>query len=191
MTDFDDLLGEAEAEPTPTRTVRVCVKPSVARKRAALLKALDAARVADANATAGDQRLGAPAPAVTTAQDAAAAELDAFDDEVQKSLVTLRFTRLDGKKWAVLTSANPMRLDVPLDRGYGYNFDAVTEAATRQTGVRLSDDGEHSLTEEQWTRLFAVLSGHDMNVIRDAVWTLNEWEPSQHVEALVKGSAAV
>ena len=189
--DFDELLAAAEAAPVPSRTVRVCVNPSVAVKREGLLQALEAARKADTQASQGEARLGAAPVPSTEHTDKAAADLEAFDDEVLKSLVTLKFTRLDGQKWALLTSANPMRLDVPLDRGYGYNFDAVTEAATRQTGVRLSDDGEHSLTDEQWTRLFAVLSGHDMNVIRDAVWTLNEWEPSQHVEALVKGSAAV
>ena len=97
---------------------------------------------------------------------------------------------LDGQAWSILTAANPMRLDVPLDRNYGYNFDAVTEAATRRSGVVLDDDGEQPLTDEQWTRLFKVLSGHDVNVIRDAVWTLNEWEPAQHVEALVKGFGA-
>ncbi len=187
--DFDELLSAAESAPVPSRTVRVCVNPSVAVKRAQLLKALDAARAADEQATANDQRLGA-APVVETARtDKASADLEAFDDEVQKSLVTLKFTRLDGQKWALLTSANPMRVDVALDRHYGYNYDTVTGLAARESGVRLDDDGEHPLTPEQWDRLLRVLSGHDVQVIRDAVWTLNEYEPSQHIEALVKGFA--
>lgn len=187
--DFDTLLGEAEAEPTPSRTVRVCVKPSVAKKRAALLAALDDARKVDERASTGDQRLGAAPSKVTAATDAAAKALDEFDHETQDALVTLKFSRAEGQTWALLTSAYPMRLDVALDRNYGYNYDAVTEAATRKTGRRVDDDGEHELTEEQWSRLFKVLSGHDVQVIRDAVWTLNEWEPAQNVEALVKRSA--
>lgn len=187
--DFDELLTAAESAPTPSRTVRVCVNPSVAEKRAALLKALEEAKAADAKVSSDDQRLAAPTVTSTERTDAAAAALDAFDDEVQKSLVTLKFTRLDGQTWALLTSAFPMRVNVALDRHYGYDYDAVTEAATRKSGVRLDDAGEHPLSEEQWTRLFKVLSGHDVSVIRDAVWTLNEYEPSQHIEALVKGFA--
>ena len=187
---FDDLLGEAEAEPTPTRTVRVCVKPSIAQKRARLLTALEEARKSDAKASTEDQRLGAPAAKVTTATDAAATALEEFDEQVQHSLVTLRFSRLNGEKWALLTSAHPMRIDVALDRNYGYNYDTVTALTARETGKRLDDDGEHDLTPEQWDRLLNVLSGHDVQTIRDAVWTLNEWEPAQHVEALVKGSGA-
>ena len=184
--DFDELLAAAESAPTPSRTVRVCVNPSVAEKRAALLKALEEAKTADAKVSSDDQRLAAPSVTSTERTDAAAADLDAFDDEVLKSLVTLKFTRLDGQKWALLTSANPMRVDVALDRHYGYNYDTVTGLAARASGVRVDDDGEHPLTPEQWDRLLRVLSGHDVQVIRDAVWTLNEYEPSQHIEALVK-----
>ena len=187
--DFDELLAAAEAVPVPSRTVRVCVNPSVAVKREGLLQALEAARKADAQASQGEARLGAAPVPSTEHTDKAAADLEAFDDEVLKSLVTLKFTRLDGQKWALLTSANPMRVDVALDRHYGYNYDTVTGLAARASGVRVDDDGEHPLTPEQWDRLMRVLSGHDVQVIRDAVWTLNEYEPSQHIEALVKGFA--
>ena len=190
--DFDMLLTSAEAEPTPTRMVRVCVNPSVAVKRAALLNAVEQAKTADEAETknAGDNRLGAPADPVTTRTDKATTELEAFDGEVLRSLVTLRFSRLEGDKWALLTSKNPIRVDVALDRHYGYNYDAVSETAARLSGVRVDDDGEHLLTPEQWGRLFKILSGHDVQAIRDAVWTLNEYEPQQHVEALVKGFGA-
>lgn len=183
---FDDLLADAESVPAETRTVRVCVNPTVAKKRAALLKALDDAKKADAAASTAEERLGAPAVTDTSRTDAASAALDAFDDETLTALVTLKFTRIDGEVWARLTSAYPMRLDVALDRHYGYNYDAVTKAAALQSGVRLDDDGEHELTDEQWVRLFKLLSGHDVQAVRDAVWTLNEYEPSQHIEALVK-----
>ncbi|WP_442575867.1 hypothetical protein ACSBPH_01570 [Microbacterium sp. F51-2R] len=187
---IDDILAAAESEAPDTRTVKVCVNPAVARKRAALLEALKQAKELDAKASTTEERLGA-APAPTTEHaDRAQAELEAFDDEVLKSLITLKFTRLDGERWSNLTAANPMRVDVALDRNYGYNFDAVSKTAAMLTGVRLSDDGEELLTPEQWDRLFKRLSGHDFRLIIDAVWTLNEYAPSQHIEALVKGFGA-
>lgn len=188
--DFDELLSEAEQAPTPSRTVRVCVNPRVAEQRAELLKALESAREADKRESNADQRLGAEPETGTPRTDAASRALEDFDGEVLKSLVTLKFTRLDGDRWAKLTSAHPMRIDVALDRHYGYDYDAVSEAAARASGVRIDDDGEHSLTTEQWTRLLKVLAGHDVQAIRDAVWTLNEYEPEQHVQALVKGFGA-
>ncbi len=188
--DFDELLTAAEAVETPYKTVRVCVNPTVAVRRGALLDALEQAKLDDAKAVSADQRLGAPVEKSTARTDAAVAALEAFDDEVLKSLITVKFTRLDGQTWAILTSAYPMRIDIALDRSFGYNYDAVTEAATRRSGVRVDDDGEHEITEEQWSRLFKILSGHDIERIRDAVWTLNEYEPSQHIEALVKGFGA-
>jgi hypothetical protein len=190
MTDFDDLLDEAEAEPLDTRTVKVCIKPSVAKKRAALLTALEAAKEADKKTQAGEQRLGAVQTPTTVRTDAAVAELEAFDEEVLKSLVTLKFTRLDGERWANLTAANPMRIDVQLDRNYGYNFDAVSRSAAILSGVRLDDDGEQLMTADQWARLFKVLSGHDYQRIIDAIFTLNEYAPQQHIGALVKGFGA-
>jgi hypothetical protein len=190
MTDFDALLDEAEAEPVPSRVVKVCVKPAVAVKRAALLQAIDVARKDDAAEMESDKRLGAPGEVIDRRQKAARAELDAFEDEAKKALVTIRFTRMEGAKWARLTSAHPMRIDVPLDRQYGYDYDTVSELAARATGIRLDDDGEHEITDQQWNRLLPRLSGHDVEQIREAVFILNEWGPSQHIEALVKGSGA-
>lgn len=187
--EFDDMLAAAEAAPTPYRDVRVCVNPTVARERAALLQAVEVAKRDDGRAEETDARLGGTPVKSTTRTDAAVAALEAFDGQVLTSLVTLRFTRMDGDKWALLTSAHPMRVDVVLDRRYGYNFDAVSDFAARQTGVRLDDDGAHELTNDQWTRLLKILPGHDVERIRDAVWTLNEYEPSQHIEALVKDFA--
>ena len=187
---LDELLDAAESVPAPFRDVRVCVNPAVAIKRAGLLDALERAKQEDQKNTDGDLRFGAEPVKVTDRTDAAAAALEAFDDEVLKSLVTLRFTRMDGDKWALLTSAYPMRLDVALDRHYGYNYDAVSEMAARKSGTQVDDAGQHELTDEQWTRLLKLLSGHDVSAIRDAVWSLNEYEPSKHVEALVKGFGA-
>lgn len=186
--DFDELLTEAENAPVPSRIVRVCVNPTIAQTRAQLLEDLDAARKAEAAAAKADARLSQP---VDTSRSQAA--LEAFEEhesQVQKALVTLKFGRLPGAEWALLTTAYPMRMDVALDRHYGYNYDAVSEKAAQKSGVRVDGDAETPLTAEQWERLFKVLSGHDVQQIRDTVWTLNEYEPAQHLEALVKDSGA-
>lgn len=190
MDNLSALLDEAEKAPKPSRTVKVCVIPSVAVERANLLDALTVAEREDARDESSDARLGAEPVPVTVRQDAAREALKAFDAKAQKALVTLKFTRMDGRDWALLTSANPMRTDVALDRQFGYNYDAVSEAAIRATGVILADKGETPVSSDDWDRLFRLLSGHDVEAIRDAVWVLNEWEPSQHIEALVKDSGA-
>lgn len=190
MTDFDALLDDAEAEETPTLTVSVCIKASVAKKRAGLMKALEVARKDDAAEMEADKRLGAPGAVVDTRTKAAQAELDAYEDEARSALVTIRFTRMEGGKWTRLVSANPMRLGIAIDERYGYDYDTVSELAARETGRRIDDDGEHEITPEQWDRLMPRLSGHDVGLIRNAVWVLNEWEPAQHIDALVKGSGA-
>lgn len=189
--DFDAVLDAAEQEPAETLQVQVCLRPSVAKKRSELLKRLEDAREEDARDSQADPgRLSAPSEPVTVRQDAVIAELDAIEDEVEQSLVTLRFTRVDGDKWAALTLANPIRINVTLDRHYGYNVDAVSVAAARLSGVRVDEDGDHELTVEQWDRLYKLLSGHDQTQIRDAVWTLNEYAPTQLTEALVKSYGA-
>lgn len=190
MTDLSALLDAAERAPKPSRTVKVCVIPSVAVERAGLLEALAQAEREDARDESADQRLGAEPQPVTVRQDAARKALEAFDKKAQKALVRLKFTRMDGSAWTRLTSANPMRIDVALDRQFGYDYDTVSELAARATGVILTDKGEQPVFDEDWDRLFRVLSGHDVEAIRDAVWTLNEWEPGQHIEALVKDSGA-
>jgi hypothetical protein len=190
MMDLDEILDDAEAAPKSTRLVRVCVKPAVAVQRARLLDALERAKREDSREESSDTRLGAEPERVDHRTRAALVDLEAFDEEARKALIEIRFTRLEGNAWALLTSANPMRVDVAIDRHYGYDYDAVSELAARANGVRVDDDGEHEITADQWDRLLKILSGHDVEAIRDAIWTLNEYEPEQHVEALVKGFGA-
>lgn len=191
MTSFDEVLAEAASAPRPTQTVRVCLNQSVAAEKARLLDALDAARAADAAEAEADARLSAPAqPGADKHTKAALADLEAFDEEAKKAWATLKFTQLEGNAWALLTSSNPMRIDVPVDRHYGYDYDAVSEAAARMSGVRVDADGEHEIPDGQWDVLYRLLSGHDIEQIRDTVWTLNEFAPSQHIEALVKDFGA-
>lgn len=189
MLDLDDLLSKAESAPTPSMVVSVCLNPEIAERRAALIDALEQAKKADSREPE-DQRLGAPAPASNARTKKALGALRRFDQKAEVALVDLRFTRMPGDEWAELTSAYPMRADVALDRHYGYNFDAVSTLAARRSGVILTDEGEQLATPEQWARMFRILSGHDVEKIRDVVWTLNEYGPQQHIQALVKDSGA-
>jgi len=97
---------------------------------------------------------------------------------------------MSGRAWAELTSKHPVRVDVPIDRRYGYNYDAACEAAAVVTGVRVDGDTLEPLSEEEWHDLFDVLSGNEVGLIRDAVWSLNEFDPQQRLDALVKSSGA-
>lgn len=191
--DFDAVLDEAEKVPDETLSVKVCVNRAIARKRAELLTELEEARKAEAERAAADARLGGAIGDVdTSASDAALKAFKKHEPQVQKALVELKFTRMDADKWTHLTRVYPIRVDVALDRHYGYNFDAVSKHAARLSGVRVDGGTETPLTEEQWDRLLSkkILSGPDLARIVDAIWTLNEYNPNKDIEALVKGSGA-
>jgi hypothetical protein len=180
MSDFSEKLAKARAN-VPTKDVTVVLDGDT-NERDRLEAELEAAD--------DDTRLASKSPADEIRERLA--ELEATG-----SVETLRFTRLPGKDWSVLTSLHPVRPDVMIDRHYGYNFDAVCEAAARfrdksgrAYGARLEDGIPVELTNHEWSELFDVLSGSDIGKIRDAIWALNEYEPEQRRQALVKGSGA-
>ena len=186
MSSFQDKL-KAARKARPTRDVQVVLDGEIAVERDRLLAELE---VNDP-----DERLGAGVD-----KEAVRERLDELAVVAQDAMITLRFTRLPGDKWAEITSRYPVRPDVPIDRHYGYNFDAVCTAAARVSGVRVEDDAEVPLVVreatddspaiDEWAELFDVLAGADVAAIRDAVWSLNEYEPQQRLNALVKGSGA-
>lgn len=123
---------------------------------------------------------------------------------VAGELVNLKFTALPGEKWAGITARAPMRVDAVIDRNYGYNMHAVVKAAaaavetekqgdeevvTFRYGVRVDDGEEQTLTDSQWDTLWSVLSGNEFSAVVDAIWGLNEWNPSQRVAEAKKASA--
>ena len=176
VTTFGEKLAAAR-EARPTKDVQVVLDGEIAVERERLLAAFDSA--------SDDQRLAAKSEK-DEIQDA----LDALTDAASDALVTLRFTRMPGRAWAELTSKNPVRLDVPIDRRYGYNYDAACEAAAIVSGVVVDDEGTKELSPQEWAELFDVLSGNEVGLIRDAVWSLNEFDPQQRLDALVKSSGA-
>lgn len=190
--DFKDRLATAKARPRPHKDVPVCLDDELAAKRDELLDALTEAEQADAQ----DARLAAKKDEhVAPIREA----LDALAEAAQDALVTVRFTRLPGDAWAGLTSRNPVRIDVPIDRHYGYNYDAVCLAAAMwrteddpETAYahRVEGDEVFPLEPAEVADLFELVSGHEVSEMRDAIWSLNEYDPQQRITALVKGYGA-
>lgn len=182
-TTFDERLAAAKAAPRKTKDVPVCIDEELAQEREALLDALADAEKSDKN----DERLGAPNDVFSAP---IRERLDALAEAAQNALVILRFRRMDGDKWAEITSRHPVRLDVPIDLHFGYNYDAVCAEAAVNSGVRVEGEAEVPMEPAQWIDLFQVLAGSDVAKVRDAIWSLNEFEPAKRLDALVKGYGA-
>lgn len=113
------------------------------------------------------------------------------DVAVGDQLVSFRFWELPALDWSTLAVKHPPRLDVPLDRRYGYNVHAVSLAAAQLNGVRVDGDEEIPLTVQpadpkrkkaavnEWEDLFDIVSGADLGRIVEAIWRLNEYLPEQ------------
>jgi hypothetical protein len=118
---------------------------------------------------------------------AAAPETDDVDVLLADQVVTFRFTKLDGDRWAELCGKFPPRpgntLDLAVD---GYNIDAVVNAAVKINGVRIDGDRVESIAEGQWDMILTALSGSDVKNIRDVIWNLNEGGPMYRLEAAKK-----
>lgn len=178
MTTFFERLATAKAAPRPSMTVQVSLDADVSAERERLEAELDSL------SNPNDSRLSGKNPAIKVLQD----QIDALTEAAKASLVTLKFYRLSGLAWATLTARNPLRPDVLIDVRYGYNFHAVVQAAAPDCGRLVDGDDETLLTADDWADLFAVLSGYDVARVCDALFYLNEWDPSQAVERLKKDS---
>ncbi|WP_223690111.1 hypothetical protein [Leifsonia poae] len=129
------------------------------------------------------------------------AELEAQLEEIKSApadaLVTFAFEKLPGDMWTDLTSRNPARPDALIDLNYGYNLDAVVQEAAKAArgghhfAWQVDGDTNIVLTDEQWDAIFESLYGHDMSAVRDAVWNVNEWQPSQRLAAAKKARAGI
>lgn len=190
MTTFSERLAAAKAQPRPIKDVRVLLDTGLSQQRDELLEQLADAEVLDAE----DMRLG-------STNDEHAAPIRAALDEIAQraaSIVeTVRFTRIPGDDWADIVSRNPARVDVPLDRHYGYNYDAVCNAAAVFRGdndeayTHIVDGDELVPVEKsQWFDLIATVAGSDATELRDAIWSLNEYDPAKALDLLVKSSGA-
>lgn len=124
--------------------------------------------------------------------EAATAERPTKDVDVivAGKLRTFRFTQLTGQEWGWLVAINPVRLEAPLDRQYGYNFHGVCQAAAKLNGVVVNGDDVEEVPAATWDKIWPQLSGHDYQVMGDAIWDLNEWAPGQAVAKAKKALTA-
>jgi len=179
---FKDRLAAARAA-RPYRDVTVVLDGELTEELEALRVKLETAST--------DGRLG-----VLSEAEIVQEQIDTLTASASDT-VTLRLTRLPGRDWSVLTSKAPPRPGVPIDGNYGYNYDVVCEAAARYRnasgvafGHRLEDGEPVEVAADEWDDLFDVLPGSEVAKIRDAVWVLNEYEPTQRLNELVKASGA-
>lgn len=189
MGSVSEKLAAAKAAPRPFLDVSVALTDTLSDGRAALL-----ASVKDAKKSRAKDRDARVARVE--------AELDALLRAEVESLLTLRFYKLDGDRWADLTAQCPLRLNAPIDRQYGYNLHAVVKLAAPLSGVALEGDAEVPLTVseasedapepvDEWADLFRLLSGHEVSRIVDTVYRLNEYDPAERVSRLKKASTAM
>lgn len=146
---------------------------------------------------AEDMRLGTGFPK----SDALQEKLDAAMLEAADQIVTLRFTQMPGPQWAEVVSRCPVRLDVDMDRHYGFNSDRATLLAAPLSGAWLEEDGGTSaLSAGEWrdllghraddgTFVVGALAGSDLRRIGDAIFELNEYLPGQRLQAAKKAFA--
>jgi hypothetical protein len=184
MPSIDELLAaRAAAKPKPIE-VTVLLDADTS-KRIEELKAQIEALESDE-----DQRLG-----VDDGAEALQAEVDAIKAAASESLVTFAFEKLPGDMWTDFTARNPARPEALIDLNYGYNLDAVVKAAVKAErgghhfAWQVDGDKNVVLTNEQWDQVFEAMYGHDASAVRDAVWSVNEWQPSQKLAEAKKARA--
>lgn len=184
MPSIDELLAaRAAAKPKPIE-VTVLLDADTSKQIEELTAQLEAIE------SDTDKRLG-----VDDGADDVRAEIAAVKASAAEALVTFAFEKLPGDMWIDITSRNPMRPGALVDMNYGYNVDAVAQAAVKAErgghhfAWQVDGDQNVVLTDEQWDRVFAEMYGHDAQAVRDAVWELNEWAPSQKLAEAKKARA--
>ena len=181
MTTFQERLAKAKAAARPTRDVDIVLDAGFGEKIDALRDELMVAQEAEAS----DQRLATGFPK----SDALREKLDEVLQEAADMVVTLRFTQMHAPEWAEVTSRCPVRLDVDLDKHYGFNTDQIAVLGAPASGVRVEGDATYGLTEAEWRDLFDTITGHDVRRISDALFELNEYGPAQRLADAKKASA--
>jgi hypothetical protein len=127
--------------------------------------------------------------ALSAAAEEAVPSID-VDVELAGKHLPLRFYRIDGEKWAELTAMSPVRLSSPIDRKYGYNFQAVARLAAPLSGRVLDGGEELQYDDDKWDALFKRLSGHAIRLIHSNIWDVNEYAPQLRIAEAKKDSAA-
>jgi hypothetical protein len=219
---ISDLLGRAKAAPPEHRDVSVVLERAVAEQLDALNRRIGELEQQHDDAAAGfdaeradldrDIRMADPRPAELAGREkdtldglrTQITELEQERDALLDGVVlTLRFTKLPGQAWSEITSRNPARIDVSIDRIYGYNYHETAKQAApyvddegRHYGQRVTaaDDGSEVLEDiepEHWADLFTLLAGGEFERIATLLFEMNDWGPRQRAAAAKKSDRPV
>lgn len=119
---------------------------------------------------------------------AKAAEPDTADVNVELNgkRYLLRFTRTSGTEYAAETLRHPPRLDVGLDKQYGYNLSSLTLALSPKCARLVDGDELVELSADQWADLFAAADGGAVEEMQNTIFHLNEFASAKAVAAAKK-----
>lgn len=187
---FKEKLERAKAAPRPFQVVTVSLDADLASRRTELLEKIKAAEK-----PAKDPRLSKKSPVDDLRRELA--ELDLADADSRQEI---RIERAPGAEWAALAPRYEARLDSGFDRGVGYNLHGLVEIEGRRWATYREGDewlpfeyraavkGNGRVTPEfnEWREMCASLSGDDMQLLIDAFFELNVWEPQLRRERLGK-----
>lgn len=139
------------------------------------------------------QELGeaAEAPRLTMGPPATVevqSRIDALEETMRESLVTLRFRALSFDRWNAIIALRPPREGVAIDSRKGYDIVGVTKAAAEASGWVVDGDTTESIPADEWADLWDNLSGGDFDRVWQAVTRLNETDGWAGVAFLKKDS---
>lgn len=133
----------------------------------------------------------ANAPRVTMAPPATVevqSRIDALEESMRDSLVTIRFRALSFDRWNAIIALEPPREGVAVDARKGYNIVAATKRTAEASGWVVDGDKTESIPADEWADLWENLSGGDFDRIWGAVTRLNETDGWAGVAFLKKDS---
>jgi hypothetical protein len=158
VSDIDDLLAAARL---PETTVSVCLRGDLAaeveelERQLATQEALPRVSIADGGqARATAERIG---------------ELQAERDKFTRQF---RLRAMDRHRWTAFILQHPPRQGDEADARMGYNRDTLLPELVRTCLV------DPVLTDDQWTKLDAVLSDAQFDSLATAAWGINRRDVS-------------
>lgn len=193
MSSFAEKKKAAQSAPRPFKDVTVTFDTGLGDARAEITGRLQDLLAERVKVLAPDDSRLAYMPDTTDIDakiDAVRAELATVEEAMAETLVTLRFYKVPGDQWAEFTATNPARAGSLIDIRFGYNMHAVCKAAAIEHGRVIDGETELVQTEAEWAENWVLLGGAEFASVADAIYHLNEWEPSQRVERLKNFSEA-
>lgn len=113
-----------------------------------------------------------------------AAKLKKIDALERDTLITIRAYRMSGGDWMELKAGCPARLNSAIDRGAGYNVNALTIAACAGFGRVVDGDTEIERSLDEWTVLLELLSGGEFEKVANLVYQVNVYDSIHRTEIL-------